>query len=460
MNFTPRPYQHAMRQHILSHQRCALWASMGLGKTAVCLEALSALNALDSRPALVLAPLRVAAHTWPAEVGKWADFQHLRVQPITGSTKQRAAALKTTAPIYSTNYENLPWLVEHLGDDWPFATVIADEATRLKSFRLQQGSKRARALAKIAHTKIERFIELSGTPAPNGLQDLWGQLWFLDQGKRLGISFSAFKNRWFREVQVGKERFAFRLEPFAHSEKEIHTRLKDICLSLDAKDHFDIKAPIETRVEVPLPAEAKRVYKQLESELFADLQQGQISADNAAAKTLKCLQIASGAAYWEAGGSDFAEIHSAKLDALASIVSEAAGAPVLVAYHFKSDLVRLQKAFPQGRALSADSAVIEQWNNGQIPLLFAHPASCGHGLNLQDGGNILVFFSHWWNLEEYQQMLERLGPTRQAQAGHKRPVFIYHLIATGTLDETVIERRANKQTVQAALLNAAKRRGH
>jgi len=222
-------------------------------------------------------------------------------------------------------------------------------------------------------------------------------------------------------------------------------------------DHFDIKAPIETKVEVELPSAARRIYQQLEKELFAELQTHTIHAENAAAKSLKCLQVASGAAYLESGQSEFATLHNAKIDALASIVSEANGALILVAYHFKSDLQRLQKAFPQGRALTADSAVIEQWNAGKIPLLFAHPASCGHGLNLQDGGNILVFFSHWWNLEEYQQMLERIGPTRQAQAGHHRPVFIYHLIASGTLDETVIARRHNKQSVQDALLAAAKR---
>ncbi len=428
-----------------------------MGKTTATLTALSALELVEPGPALVVAPLRVAQSTWPSEAKKWAHLSDVEIVPIVGTPAQRAAALKKDAPVYTTNYENLPKLVEHFGTRWPFKKIVADESTKLKGFRLRQGGKRAQALGKVAHAHATRFIELTGTPRPNGLIDLWGQAWFLDRGERLGRSFRGFTDRWFRSERVGADPHAVKLEPYPHARGEIENRLRDLCLSLDARDWFDIREPIVTTIEVDLPDAVRKLYNDMEREMFMSFQDNDIEAFNAASRTIKCLQIANGAVYVDEAASAYEEVHDAKLQALEEVIEEAAGMPVLVSYHFKSDLARLQKAFPKGRVLDKDPQTIDDWNAGKIPLLFAHPASAGHGLNLQDGGNILAFFGHWWNLEEFQQIVERIGPTRQAQAGHDRPVFIYHIIARDTVDELVMARRESKREVQDLLLDAMKR---
>lgn len=232
-----------------------------------------------------------------------------------------------------------------------------------------------------------------------------------------------------------------------------------MCLTIDARDHFDLAEPIVSTIRVELPAKARALYRDMEREMFAQIGEHEVEAFSAAARTIKCLQLASGAAYVDDSATEWVEVHDAKLQALDSIVAEAAGASVLVAYHFRSDLARLQRAFPRGRHLDQDTQTIRDWNAGRIPVLFAHPASAGHGLNLQDGGNILVFFSHWWDLEQYQQIIERIGPTRQAQAGHERPVFVHHIVAADTVDEIVMARRESKREVQDLLLEAMKARG-
>lgn len=453
MKFTPRPYQQQIIDRILEQDRVGIWAGMGLGKTAATLTALDILSLVETGPALVLAPLRVARSTWPDEVQKWDHLQHLKVQPVTGTPAQRRAALARHAHVYTINYENLPWLVSHFGESWPFSIVVADESTKLKGFRVKQGSTRARALGKVAHTHVKRFIELTGTPAANGMIDLWGQTWFLDKGQRLGKSFSAFTQRWYRTIPNGA---AFQqLEILPHSQREIEAALADICVAIDPKDHFDLKQPIVTDIEVELPKDVREVYRDFHKEMVAELKGTELEAFNAAAKTMKLLQLANGAVYTDDQGN-WVEAHREKIDALAEIVEEAAGHPVLVAYHFKSDLARLQKAFPRARVLDKDPKTIRDWNAGKIEMLLAHPASAGHGLNLQDGGNILVFFSLNWALEEHQQIIERIGPVRQLQAGHDRPVFIYRIIAKGTVDELVLDRLENKRTVQEILLEAMK----
>lgn len=457
--FTARSYQHAALEHLLAQPRCALWAGMGLGKTVSALTALELLKSIEPGPALVIAPLRVAESTWPDEAAKWVHLANSVVQPVVGTAEQRRAALKKSASVYTINYDNLPWLIEHLDGKWPFRAIVADESTRLKGFRLRQGAQRAKALARVAHCKTERFVELTGTPSPNGLLDLWGQIWFLDKGERLGRTFSAYQQRWFSAVQVGDHPRAVKWAPLPHAQTEIEAKLRDICLSLSARDYFDLAEPIINTIRVDLPAKARRLYKDMERQMFLALECGaEVEAFNAASKTIKCLQLANGAIYTDDTHSAFTEVHDAKLQALESIVEEAAGAPILVAYHFKSDLARLQRAFPQGKALGKDPQTIRDWNAGKIPLLFLHPASAGHGLNLQDGGNILAVFGHWWNLEEYQQVVERIGPTRQAQAGHDRPVYIHHIVATGTVDELVMARRESKREVQDLLLNAMRRK--
>jgi SNF2 family DNA or RNA helicase len=423
---------------------------MGGGKTVSTLTALERLSLLeDVYPVLVLAPLRVARATWPEEPKRWQHLRHLSVSVITGTPKQRERALAKDADIYCTNYDNLVWLRKELGDAWPFKTVVADEFTRLKSFRLRQGGSRARALGQVAHTHVSRFIGLTGTPAPNGVKDLWGQMWYLDEGERLGRTFSAFEQRWFRKGYDG-----YSLVPYDHTQAEVEGRLKDICLTVTG---LDVDEPIVNPIYVDLPPMARKVYDAMEKEMFAVLNEEGVEAVNAAVRTQKCLQLANGALYTDDAGN-WEEAHATKLDALESVIEEANGAPVLVAYNFKHDLQRLQSSFRQGRVLDADPNTIKQWNAGEIPLLFAHPASAGHGLNLADGGNIIAFYGVNWSLEEHLQIIERIGPMRQKQAGYDRPVFVYPILARGTVDDMVMERLSSKRSVQDVLLEAMKRR--
>lgn len=447
--FKPHPYQHDIIQHIQTLPRCAVWAGMGTGKTVSTLTALDGLSLVeDVYPVLVLAPLRVARSTWPNEVKKWRHLEHLRVSVITGDLTSRNRALAQNADIYTMNYEQLTWLVERLGKDWPFKTVVADEFTRLKSFRLRQGSKRAGALGKVAHDKVTRFIGLTGTPSPNGLADLWGQTWFIDKGERLGRTFSAFESRWFRVGFSG-----YGITPIPTAQKEIEERLKDVCVTVNG---LPVSEPIKNVIKVELPVKAKKLYADMERDMFAQIEEHGVEAGNAASKTSKCHQLANGALYVD-DSKEWEHVHDAKIEALDSIIEEAAGAPVLVAYHFKHDLARLRKAFPRAKVLDANPKTLDDWNAGKISILLAHPQSAGHGLNMAEGGNILAFFSVNWSLEEHQQIIERVGPQRQAQAGLKRPVFLHYLLAEKTVDELIMQRLDAKASVQEVLLSAMER---
>lgn len=447
----PRAPQLPIIDHILAHKRCAVHAGMGIGKTSATLLALDALLFTEGGPVLVLAPLRVAQSTWPDEVAKWANFRHLRIVAIVGTEEQRRAAAATPADVYTINYDNIEWLCEGLAGRWPYRIVVADESTRLKSFRTKQGGARARALSEYA-TRAERWIELTGTPVPNGLKDLWGQMWFVDFGRRLGRSFAAFERRWFRRGRDG-----FSIQPLDSAMPEITKRVRDLCVSINPKDYFDLSDPIVSTVRVKLPAKARTHYREMSRKLYTEIEGKPIEAFEAAAKSMKLAQIASGAAYVDGGTSDWVEVHTEKIEALRSIVEEASGAPVLVAYHFRSDLARLLKAFPRGRVLDKKASTITAWNEGKIPLLFLHPASAGHGLNLQDGGNILVYFSQSFDFEVIDQVLERIGPLRQMQSGHDRPVFVYRIVAEGTIDEDMIAALEGKRDVQNALLAGLKK---
>jgi len=464
--FTPHPYQKMISDHILDVPRCAVWAGMGMGKTCAALTALNALQLVDDAPTLVLAPLRVARDTWPDEAMKWQHTKHLDIMPIVGSEKERLAALRYDRPVYSCNYDNLVWLVEHYGDRWPFRNVVADESTRLKSLRLSyrtsktgkeflagQGGVRTRALGKIAHTKIKRFIQLTGTPSPNGLKDLWGQMWFLDAGARLGRTHTAFMQRWFKTDYDGYGSVAL-----PHAQEQIQNALRDVCLTVDPKDWFDLKEPFVNNVYVTLPAKARAIYREMEKEMFVKLEEHGIEASNAAVLTGKLLQIANGAMYVD-DKQNWKEIHDAKIQALESIISETDGVPLLVVYNFKSDLARLQRAFPKGVLLSAPEGAAA-FKRGRAPLGFGHAKSIGHGYDgLQEYCWNVVIFAHDWNLEEYQQIIERVGPMRQEQSGHgDRLVTIHHIIARDTVDEMVMERRESKREVQDILLEAMKRR--
>lgn len=458
--FIPRPYQKRIIERIVCQPRTMIWADMGCGKTVSTLTALDPMLFMGMGPALIVAPLRVAQSTWPDEVAKWKHLAHLKVSVVCGSVNARRRALEEPADIYCTNFEQLPWLVEHFGKDWPFKIVVVDEATRLKGFRLRQGSQRAKALARV-YSLIDRFIELTGTPAANGLIDLWGQAWFIDKGERLGKSMTEYETRFFRPVRTGNEAYMVKYVPAPGADEQIKALLADVSLTVRAEDYFDIDEPIINDIYVDLPSSQKYKYKELERDLYAILGETTIEAANAQSALVKCLQFASGAIYVEDGNEDgelirtWAHIHDAKLDALGSVIEEASGAPVLVAYQFRHEVERIRDRFPQARLLDSDPQTIRDWNAGKIPLLLAHPAACGHGLNLQDGGNILCFFSSGFNYEQYAQIIERIGPTRQAQSGHPRAVFVHRIIARGTADEAVYRALSRKQNVLDYLMGGS-----
>jgi hypothetical protein len=454
---------------------------MGLGKGVMTLTALSDLEMVgDVYPALAIGPLRVARDVWPKEVNKWEHLRHLNCSAMIGTKDERLRAVKQDSPIYSINYENLAWLVDYWGaDNWPYKTVIADESTKLKGYRgsyrtskagkvyLQgAGGSRARALGTVTHTgKVKRFIELTGTPSPNGLKDLWGQLWYLDAGERLGRTFEGFTSRWFSSQRNGHD---VTYSPTKGADKEIHDRISDICLSIDAADWFDLEKPIVNNVYVELPPDARRAYKDMERDMFVQLGDDTVEAFGAAARTMKCLQLANGAVYVDPSvqtdndpkAKQWRAVHDAKLEALDSIIEEANGAAVIVSYEFRSDLARILKAYPGAVDLST-TAGMNKFKAGKALIGLGHPQSIGHGVDgLQDVCNTIIFFGHNWNLETYDQIIGRIGPVRQMQAGLNRPVFIYHIVASGTVDELVMERREGKRDVQDILLDAMKRKSH
>lgn len=449
----PREYQDLAIDFLAEHERCNLHAGMGLGKTYSVLGALQRLGL--GEPSLALGPLRVARGVWTGECGLWDQLRDFRVVPIVGTAGEREAALRTPAHLHTINYDNVQWLCEKYGDRWPFRTVVADESTRLKGFRLQQGTKRSNALSRIAHRRINRWMNLTGTPAPNGLGDLWGPQWFIDGGEALGRSYSAFQQRWmYTQSQGDYRKWVF----FEHAFKQITEAIRPTTLTIDAKDWFDVADPIVNDVYVELPDAAMKQYKQMEKKFFAELANGVVTAATAGVKAQKLLQMASGAVYHE-GGEVWSLLHDAKTTALESIIEEASGAQVLVIYQFRHELERLQKFFPHLRAIKrTDKTFEDDWNGLKVPLAAGHPASFGHGLSLQHGGNIVVFFGQTFDLELYQQALERIGPIRQMQSGYDRPVYLHHILARGTVDEDVAWRRESKADLSETFKHAMKQR--
>lgn len=454
-------YQHTAIRHIQEHDRCAVWMAVGGGKSVTTLTALDDLSLVedDVWPALVLGTKRIARSVWPQEPSEWGHLAHLTVSAVVGTEDERRAALRRKAHVYSINYENLSWIVDLLGADWPFKTVVADESTKLKSVRTEQGAKNAGALRSMIiggkrgsrglSDKVRRMINLTGTPAPNGLKDLWGQTYLLDAGARLGTSYDAFEQRWFRRGYDG-----YSLEPMPHAEREIHAKLKDICLTVDVPP---VEDPVCNDIYVDLPPAARRIYDKMEKEMFALIEEIGVEAFTAATRSSKCEQIANGAVYYD-DEKNWKKVHDAKLEALADVIEESNGAPVLVGYEFKHDLACLKQAFPKGVAFDDKTETLDRWNRGEIGMLFAHPQSAGHGLNMARGGNVLTRFGFDWNLENYDQIIGRIGPRRQKQAGLNRAVFDHRVLARDTVDELKRDRVTSKRSTQEILLEACRRR--
>lgn len=475
--FTPRPYQELIRQFALNHERCNIFASPGMGKTSAGLDIFATRHALgESKKMLVLAPKRVAMNTWPQEVPKWAEsFGHLTIAAAVGTADQRLAAIRSNPDILCTNYENIPWLLEQYGEHFPFDTVLPDESTRLKGLRVSlqtsskgkefvrgQGASRAKALADIAHKKVRFWINATGSPAPNGLVDLWGQQWFVDAGYRLGNSFTAFANRWFRAVP-GSDGYSD-IEPLPYAQHEIQTLMRQCSITVDAKDWFPLEDVIEKPVFIDLPPKAMKLYKEMEKDWYIELEAflargGDVEVFTAGARTQKLLQMASGTVIHDVESREWVELHDEKIEAMRSLKEETNGESLLVAYQHKADLARLKKAFPKAVFINDDRHAEAKWNDGRIPMLLVHPASAGHGLNLQFGGRILVDFASGFNLEYDEQVIERIGPTRQYQAGLARSVFRYRIIARNTIEHRVVlPRLKEKASLQTALKNAMKQR--
>lgn len=437
-----RPYQEFAYQEILKKPACALFLDMGLGKTLTTLAAINDLinDYLTVGKVLIIAPLRVAETTWPDEVEKW-KFP-LSVSVVTGSARERVAALKRKADIYTINRENVPWLCEVYAFNWPFDMVVIDESSSFKNNR----SKRFKSLRRI-RPKISRLVELSGTPSPNGLMDLWSQLYLLDRGKRLGKTITEYRNKYFYPTGgYGHVVYNWRLQQ--NAQKEIYKKISDICISMKSEDFLTLPPIIHNVIKVELSKEVKEAYKRLEHDLILPLVDSDIVATTAATLSGKLLQFANGAAYDENGHTVI--IHEKKLDALQEIIEANEHKNIMVFYWFKFDLKMLKKRFPKANELKT-AQDIRDWNAGKIPLLLVHPASAGHGLNLQQGGSVAVWYSLTWSLELYEQANKRLH-----RSGQKHTVVIHHLVAAGTVDEDVIAALKNKRRGQDGLMQAIK----
>lgn len=447
MRFNPYPYQQHAVDHIIRHKGCGLFLEMGLGKTVSTLTAIDLLmhDYCEVSRVLVIAPKRVAEHTWTTEAQKWDHLQHLRISVVLGNQRQRINALKEKADIYVINRENVVWLLSYYGGACPFDMLVVDE---LSSFK-DANSARFKAL-RVIRPKFDRVVGLTGTPAPNSLLDLWSQLYLLDRGQRLGETKTAFRSKYFYCVNNGTySKYVINSD---EAKREIFNRIADICISMKEKDYLSLPKRIDRRIDVWLSEEHKQQYEYFERDQVLLLNDDEISAVNAAALTGKLLQFANGAIYRE--DKSWVEVHDEKLQALEEVIEAANGNPVLVFYWFKHDLERIMKHLKgyKPRMLKG-AADIDAWNRGEIPVMLVHPASAGHGLNLQAGGNVIVWFGLTWSLELYQQANARLH-----RQGQTRSVIVHHLIARGTVDEDVMKALSDKADTQEALMQAVKAR--
>ena len=442
MQYRPHDYQTYAKDFVLGHPYCGLILDMGLGKSVITLTALwdLILDSFDLRRVLVVAPKRVAEDTWPREIEKWEHLKGLTYSLVLGSEKQRRAALQRRAFLYIINRENIAWLVENTR--WRFDALVIDELSSFKSSKAQ----RFRALKKV-RPLCHRVIGLTGTPAPNTLIDLWPQIYLLDMGKRLGRFVTHYRERFFLpDKRSSYAIFSYKLRDGA--EQQIYDLIRVICVSMRAIDHLKMPAVIANRVIVLLSKSEHVLYNTLKRDMFLALNNNEIDAVNAAALSGKLCQLANGAIY--AADSHAVRFHDRKLDALEDLIEGANGKPMLVAYWFKHDLDRIRELFAVREI--RESRDIADWNAGRIPIAVIHPASAGHGLNLQSGGNTLIWFGLTWSLELYQQTNARLW--RQGQKADT--VVIHHIVAEGTIDEQVLDALERKETTQTALMNAVK----
>ena len=444
MNFSPHNYQSYAIDYIETHPVAAVLLDMGLGKTVISLTAIADLlfDSFEAHRILVVAPLRVARDTWPAEISKWQHLKHLTYAVAVGTVKERKAALSAGADITIINRENLGWLIDSSGFDFNYDMVIIDELSSFKNHK----SKRFQSLMKV-RPKVKRIIGLTGTPSSNGLMDLWAEFKLLDFGERLGRFITHYRNNYFIPDKRNGE-IIYSYKPVPYAEDAIYRKISDITISMKSTDHLQMPELITSQYEVQLSEEEEQRYEELKADFILELPEGEITAANAASRTGKLSQLANGAIYDDEG--NIVEFHDRKLDALEDIIESANGKPLLVAYWFKHDLQRIKKRFDV-REIKTSKDIID-WNNGDIPVAAIHPASAGHGLNLQAGGSTLIWFGLTWSLELYQQTNARLW--RQGQSSGT--VVIEHIITKGTIDERILKALSLKEVSQNALIDAVK----
>ncbi|WP_225747237.1 DEAD/DEAH box helicase [Corynebacterium sp. Marseille-P4611] len=445
MKYKPHDYQAHTTQFIIDHPESAIFLGMGMGKTISTLTAINDLirNRFETQKVLVIAPIRVARDTWPTEIGKWDHLAGLTVSPIIGTAKQREAAANRRADIYTIGRENIPWLVKHHGSRWPYDMVIIDE---LSSFKNPQ-AKRFKALKKV-RPKVHRIVGLTGTPAPNSLLDIWAPFRLIDNGQRLGKYITHYRDQYFTPGRRnGTVVYTWNLRPGA--DQAIYDNIADITVSMRTTDYLQLPEATHQHITVQLPAKARKHIDTLKRDLVLDLDDDTIDAANAATLSLKLQQLAGGAIYNEAG-DDYITIHDEKIQALTELVDQAQGNPMLVCFWFKHERDRILDAIPGARVLDR-AKDFHDWNNGNIPVALIHPASAGHGLNLQAGGHIMVWYTTPWSLELYEQANARLH-----RQGQTEPVSIIHIDTADSIDQTVHQALTRKDTTQQALITAVK----
>ncbi len=452
MKLVKHEFQKIGTQYMLDHDSCNIWAKPGMGKTGMVLSMLDCLKLAGSRflPALVIAPHRVAQLVWDAEIAKWDEFQDLSITKLVGTRADRVdGLLGPKSDIYVVNYENVLSLRHHLGRKWPFRIVIADESKRLAGFRLRKATKRSDALADI-RGHVGRWYNLTGTPVTKDRGDLWGQQWFIDEGKRLGHSYAKYTQRFFRENPYTRK-----LEILPGADAEIDSLLADCSIAFRPEDWFEIEKPMQRVVEAEMPAKARAYYRELDNKMVTTIDGTVIEAINSGVQSGKRLQLASGSIYPEPNAAPI-HVHDAKNEALESIVNEL-DEPLLVAIWWQFTAARIQRAFPHARVLETEKD-FNDWNKGRIEMGLINYGSAAHGLSLQYGGRAVCNYDQIWDEELRQQVLERLGPARQVQSGFKRVVLAYDIVTRDTEDEAVLIRSTEKCSIGEALLRAHARR--